>query len=60
MTPCFFSNTSMTLCNAKGRAYNMSILPRMKLKNKIADMRIGHALLAGKLNFLNLKNIKLS
>ena len=28
----------------------MSILPRMKLKNKIADMWIGHALLAGNLN----------
>ena len=28
----------------------MSILPRMKLKNKIADMWIGQALLAGDLN----------
>ena len=30
----------------------MSVLPRMKLKNKIADMWIGHnyALLAGDLN----------
>ena len=28
----------------------MSVLVRMKLKNKIADMWIGHALLAGNLN----------
>ena len=30
--------------------YNMSVLTRMKLKNKIADMWIGLALLAGDLN----------
>ena len=30
--------------------YNMSILPRMKLKNKIADMWIDLALLARNLN----------
>ena len=28
----------------------MSVLPCMKLKNKTADMLVGHALLAGHLN----------
>ena len=31
MAPCFFSKTSMTICNAKHARYNMSVLPRMKL-----------------------------
>ena len=30
--------------------YNMSVLPRMKLKNKNTDMWIGHDLAAGDLN----------